>query len=79
MVDILQMTFLMPFLRRKPLYFDFSSSWKFVPKHLIDNKSSLLQVMACCQTGNKPIPEPMMTQFNDITCVARPQSVNMHT
>ena len=24
-------------------------------------KSSFLQVMAWCQAGNKPLPEPMMT------------------
>ena len=37
----------------------------FVPKGLIDNKWWLVQVMACHQTGHKPLPEPMMTQFND--------------
>ena len=31
----------------------------------IDNKSALVQVMAWCQTGNKPLPEAMMTQFTD--------------
>ena len=34
-------------------------SLKFVPKGTIDNKSSLVQVMAWCQTGNKPLPESM--------------------
>ena len=29
-------------------------------------KSALLQAMACHQTGDKPLPEPMMTQFTDI-------------
>ena len=36
-------------------------SLKFVPKSPIDNKSALVQVMAWCRTGNKPLPEPMMT------------------
>ena len=40
-------------------------SLKFIPKGPIDNKSSLVQVMAWCQTGNKPLSEPMMTQFTD--------------
>ena len=30
----------------------------------IRNKSALLQVMAWHQTGNRPLPEPMMTQFS---------------
>ena len=40
-------------------------SLKFVPKGLIDNKSSLVQVMAWCCVGEKPLPELMMTQFTD--------------
>ena len=35
-------------------------SLKLVPKSLVDNKPALVQVMAWCQTGNKPLPEPMM-------------------
>ena len=38
-------------------------SLKFVPKDPIDHKSSLVQVMAWCRTGNKPLHEPMMTLF----------------
>ena len=33
---------------------------KFLPKDLIDNKSTLVQVMAWCRTGDKPLPEPML-------------------
>ena len=40
-------------------------SLKFVPKRPIDNKSALVQVMARRRTGDKPLPEPMMTQFTD--------------
>ena len=40
-------------------------SLMFVFKDLIDNKSSLFQVMAWCRTSNKPLPEPMMIQFTD--------------
>ena len=38
---------------------------KFAPKGPIDNKSALVQVMTWCQTGIKPLPEPIMTQFID--------------
>ena len=37
---------------------------KFVPKGPIYSKPSLVQVMACWR-GDKPLPEPMMTQFID--------------
>ena len=30
----------------------------------IDNKSSLVQVLAWCRAGTKPLPEPMMTKFS---------------
>ena len=38
---------------------------KFIPKGPIDNKSALVQVMAWRRTGDKPLPEPMLTQFTD--------------
>ena len=41
-------------------------SLKFVPKGPIDNKSALVQVITCRQTGDKPFPEPMLTQFTYI-------------
>ena len=40
-------------------------SLKFVLGSPIDNKPVLVQVMAWCRTGNKPLPEPMLTQFTD--------------
>ena len=40
-------------------------SLKVVPKGPIDIKSALVQVMAWRRTGDKPLPEPMRTQFND--------------
>ena len=40
-------------------------SLKFVPKGPIHNKSALVQVMAWHQTGDKPLPEPRMTQLTD--------------
>ena len=38
---------------------------KFVPRTPIDNTPVLVQVMAWRQTGDMPLPEPMMTQFID--------------
>ena len=40
-------------------------SLKFVPKAPIDYKSALVQVMAWNRTGEKPLPESMLTQFTD--------------
>ena len=40
-------------------------SLKFVPRSTIDNKSALVQVMAWRRRGDKPLPEPMLTQFTD--------------
>ena len=40
-------------------------SLKLVPRSPINNKSALVQVMAWHQTGDKPLPETMMTQFSD--------------
>ena len=40
-------------------------SLKFVPRSSVDNKPALVQVMAWRQTGDKPLPEPMRTQFTD--------------
>ena len=38
---------------------------KFVHKGPIGYKSALEQVMAWRRTGDKPLPEPMLTQFTD--------------
>ena len=40
-------------------------SLKLVPRRPIDNKPALFQVMAWRQTGDKPLPEPMMAKFTD--------------
>ena len=49
-------------------------SLKFVPRSPIDDKPALVQVMDGRRRGNKPLPEPMLTQFNDAyICVTRPQ------
>ena len=40
-------------------------SLKYVPSSPIDNKLALVQAMAWRRTGDKPLPEPMFTQFFD--------------
>ena len=40
-------------------------SLKLVPRGPIDNKPALVHVMVWRRTGDKPLPEPMMTQFTD--------------
>ena len=39
-------------------------SLKYVPRSPIHNKPALVQVMAWHQIGDKPLSEPMLTQFN---------------
>ena len=49
----------------KMIEFQFEMSLKLVPNSPIDNKLALVQAMAWRRTGDKPLPEPMMTQFID--------------
>ena len=41
-------------------------SLKFVPEGPINNISALVQIMAWRRIGDKPLSEPMMTQFTDV-------------
>ena len=41
-------------------------SLKFVPKGPINNKSALVQIMAWCRSGDKPLSEPMMVYLTDV-------------
>ena len=38
---------------------------KFVPKGLNDNNPALVKMMAWHQIGDKPLSEPMLSQFTD--------------
>ena len=40
-------------------------SLKFDPKGPIDNDWAVFQVTAWRRTGDKPLPKPKVTQFND--------------
>ena len=69
--------FQMQFRQRKCFHFNISISLNFVPEGPIDNKTSLVQVMAWRLIGDKPLQRVQwwrssMTQI----CVTRPHWVN---
>ena len=49
---------------------------KFIPQVSINNIPALVQIMAWCRSGNKPLSEPMMVILLTHICVTRPQWVN---
>ena len=49
----------------KMFVFWFEFHWSLIPKGLIGNMSALFRVMALRRTGEKPLTEPMLTQFID--------------
>ena len=51
-------------------------SLKFVPKGLINNIPTLVQIMAWRRPGDKPLSEPMMISLPTHICGTRPQWVN---
>ena len=51
-------------------------SLNFVPKGLINNTPTLVQIMAWRRPGDKPLSEPMMVNLLTHICVTRPQWVN---
>ena len=51
-------------------------SLKFAPKVQINNIPALVQIMAWCRSGNKPLSEPMMVSLLTHICVSRAQWVN---
>ena len=53
------------FIFNEGVWISITISLKFVPKGPIDYKSALVQVMAWHRTGEKPLPESMLTQFTD--------------
>ena len=51
-------------------------SLKFVPKGPINNIPALVQIMAWCWPGDKPLSEAMVGSLLTHICVTRPQWVN---
>ena len=62
---ISQTTFFKRMFMNEKLCIFIRISLKFVPWGPINNKSALVQLMAWHQTGDKPLFEPMLTQFTD--------------
>ena len=54
-------------------------SLKFVPRGPINNILALVQIMAWCLPGDKPLSESMMVSLLTYICVTRPQRVNAIT
>ena len=52
-------------------------SQRFVPRGPINNIPALVQIMAWCRPGEKPLSEPMMARIPTHICVTRPQRVNL--
>ena len=52
-------------------------SLKFVPRGLVNNIPTLVQVMAWRRPGDKPLSEPMMVRLPTHICVTRPQWVKL--
>ena len=50
---------------------------KFVRKGSINNIPALVQIMAWCRPGAKPLSEPMMVRIATHICVTRPQWVKI--
>ena len=57
----------------KNVWISINISLKFVPKGPIDHIPSLVQIMAWCRPGDKPLSEPMMISLLTHICVTRPQ------
>ena len=52
-------------------------SLKFAPNGVIDNKATLVQVMAWRRKGDKPLPDPMLSISPTHICVTRERSVKV--
>ena len=53
-------------------------SLKFLPKSPITNITALVQIMAWCRPGDKPLSEPLMVSLMTHICVTRPEWILTH-
>ena len=53
-------------------------SLKYLRKGPINNNPALVEIMAWCRSGNKPLSEPMVISLPTHICVTRPQWVNAY-
>ena len=63
-------------LLNENVWITIKNSLKFVPKGLINNIPALVQIMAWCRPGDKPLSEPMLISLPTHICVTRPRWVN---
>ena len=63
--SIVQTTFSNAIFLNENYWIPIKISLKFVPKGQINKIPALVQIMAWRRTGDKPLSEPMLTQFND--------------
>ena len=54
-------------------------SLKFVPNCPVNNIPALVQIMAWCRPGEKPLSDPMMVELMTHMCVTRPQWIENKT
>ena len=57
------------------LWISIKISLKFVPRCPINNIPALVEIMAWCRPGDKPLYEPMMVSLPTHICATRPQWV----
>ena len=69
--DILKCIFL-----NENVWVSIKISLKFVPKGPINNIPALVQIMASCRPGDKPLSGPVVVSSLTHICVTRPQWVN---
>ena len=72
----LQMTFSNAFFFNDCVWISLTISLKFVPRVPINNIPALVQIMAWCRPGDKPLSEPKMVSLPMHICVTQPQWVN---
>ena len=60
------------------VWIPFKISLKPVPKGPIYNIPALVEIMARCQPGDKPLSQPMMINLLKHICVTRPQWVKVY-
>ena len=71
MAAIFQTTFLNCIFFYDIMWISIKISLKFVPKGLIDNILALVQIMAWCRPGDKPLAEPMMVSLPTHICATQ--------
>ena len=65
MADILADNIFKRIFLKENIWISNKISLKYVPWGLIDNMAALFQIMAWHCSGDKPLSEPMLTQFAD--------------